>query len=57
MDRWDVIVIMIAGYFSVMALVRLMARRRNQLVEHFRDEIEQQIQAKSSKNEEDREAA
>lgn len=57
MDRWDVIVILIAGYVSVMALVRLMARRRNQLIEHFRDEIEKQVQAKTDKQQEDRDAA
>lgn len=57
MDRWDVIVILIAGYVSVMALVRMMARRRNQLLEHFRDEIEQQVQSTTDKQQEDREAA
>ena len=57
MDRWDVIVILVAGYVSVMALVRLMARRRNQLIEHFRDEIEKQVQAKTDDQQEDRDAA
>ncbi len=31
-DRWDVVLLAIAVYVAVMALVRLMARRRQELV-------------------------
>ena len=32
MDRWDVFLFLAAGYLAVMALVRLMARRRNTIL-------------------------
>ena len=60
MDRWDVIIILVAGYFSVMALVRMMRRRRNQMIEHFREQIEQQINSagkQPSEENQDRDAA
>lgn len=41
MDRWDVIVILIAGYVAVVSLVRLMAKRRNELVDQVRDQLAQ----------------
>jgi len=31
-DRWDIALLLVAGYVSVMTLVRLMARRRDQNV-------------------------
>ena len=43
MDRWDVLMILSAGYVAVVSLVRLMAVRRNQVLEHFKQEIEQQL--------------
>ena len=42
MDRWDLLIIAIAGYVAVMSLVRLMARRRNQLVDQVREQIKAQ---------------
>lgn len=39
MDRWDVIIVLVAVYMAVMSLVRLMARRRNQIVDHVREKI------------------
>ncbi len=43
MDRWDVVFILVAGYVAVMSLVRLMAQRRNHVMNHLRGEIEQQL--------------
>jgi hypothetical protein len=43
MDRWDVVIILGAGYVAIMSLVRLMARRRNQSVEQIRGQITQQM--------------
>jgi hypothetical protein len=40
MDRWDVLWVCVAGYVAVTTLVRLMARRRNELVDEIRGEIE-----------------
>lgn len=42
MDRWDLLIVGVAGYVAVLTLVRLMAARRNQLVEEVRHQIEQQ---------------
>jgi len=43
MDRWDVIVIFVAGYVAVMTLVRLMSRRRNQALQQFREQVAEQL--------------
>ena len=43
MDRWDVIIILVAGYVAVMSLVRLMARRRNQSLEQIRGQLSEQL--------------
>ena len=49
MDRWDVLILLVAGYLAVMVLVRMMAQRRNQLVDHIRQRIvEQQNEGRSS---------
>ncbi len=61
MDRWDVIILLVAGYLAVMSLVRLMARRRNQVVDHVREKIAENQgkgpAANPSGGESDREAA
>jgi hypothetical protein len=41
MDRWDVVLLVLSAYVAVMALVRLMTRRRQALVA----DLEQQIKA------------
>jgi hypothetical protein len=49
MDRWDVIIILVAGYVAVMSLVRLMARRRNQALEQIHGQISEQQGKKKKK--------
>jgi hypothetical protein len=49
MDRWDVIIILVAGYVAVMSLVRLTARRRNQTLEQIHDQISEQQGKKKKK--------
>ena len=44
MDGWDVALLVAAGYLAVTALVRLMIRRRDQLVEHFRRDVKREKQ-------------
>ena len=39
MDRWDVILMVIAGFVAISALVRLMAHRRSQLIEQVRKQL------------------
>jgi hypothetical protein len=41
MDAKDIALLLAAGYVAVMALVRLMARHRDRLIERFRHDIEQ----------------
>jgi hypothetical protein len=40
MDSWDVTLLVVAGYLAVISLVRLMARRRNQVYEELRQKAE-----------------
>lgn len=47
MDSWTIVLLVVAGYVSVMALVRLMIRRRNQLFDRFREEVEAEKERKA----------
>jgi hypothetical protein len=42
MDRWDVLLALVAAYVAVVSLVRLMTNRRNELVTKIREEIVKQ---------------
>ncbi len=42
MDSWDIALLAVAAYVAVLALSRLMARRRNQLVEELLDQARRQ---------------
>ncbi len=46
MDGWDVALLAMAGYVAVMSLVHLMIRRRDQLIEQFRHEVEREKKAR-----------
>ena len=39
MDGWNLALLAIAGYIAVVSLARLMLRRRNQMMEQFREEV------------------
>ena len=39
MNRWDVVLLVVAGYVAVTALVRLMIRRRDQLLDELRQHV------------------
>jgi hypothetical protein len=39
MDNWDITLLVVAGYLAVVALVRLMARHRDQLLGDFRRQV------------------
>jgi hypothetical protein len=40
MDRWDIVLALVAGYVAVMALVRMMARRRDQDVAEVQRQLD-----------------
>ena len=46
MDRWDVIIIVVAGYVAVMSLVRLMSSRHNQMLVQIREQLTKQLRKK-----------
>ncbi len=48
MDNWDIVILVVAGYAAVMSLVRLMAHRRDRLVEEFREQMETEAQRKKA---------
>jgi len=50
MNRWDVVLLVVAGYLAVMALVRLMIRRRDQLLGKLRHEVEMKRNRKEGKD-------
>ena len=46
LNRWDVVLLLIAVYVAVMSLVRMMMRRRDQLVA----DVERQLKAQREKS-------
>ena len=49
MDRWDIFIILVAAYVGVMTLVRLMARRHNQMLGQIRGQLTEQLNKKKQK--------
>ena len=45
LSRWDVVLMLIAAYVAVMSLVRMMMRRRDELVA----DVERQLKARHGK--------
>ena len=57
-DRWDVGLLLIAGYVAIMSLVRLMSVRRRELTNKFRAEFRaEQARKEQEEARERREAA
>ncbi len=52
MDRWDVIIILVAGYVAVMTLVRLMSSRHNQMLVQIREQLTEQLRKKKKEEKE-----
>ena len=42
MESWDIALLVVVAYLAVAALVRLMARHRDQLVERFRQDVQRE---------------
>ncbi len=56
MDGWDVALLAAAIYMGVTALVRLMIRRRDQMVEQFRQEVDKEKSRRKAEKRKDRAA-
>ena len=58
MDTWDILILVVAAYIAVTALVRLMIRRRDQLVSRLRRQMdEEKLKNKHSKEEDSQDRA
>ena len=57
LDRWDVALLLLAAYVAVMTLVRMMIRRRDQLVSDVRQQLEDRKKAKKPSPPKGRDAA
>jgi hypothetical protein len=53
MNGWDVALLVAAGYVAVTALVRLMLRRRNEMVDQFRQRMKAEKKRKEAQARED----
>jgi hypothetical protein len=42
MDGWSIALWVVAGYIAVVALLRLMAHKRNEVMAEFRGEVEKE---------------
>ena len=49
MDGWDIALYVLAAYLAVRILVRMMAARRDRLIEQFRQEMEHRRQEEEKK--------
>jgi hypothetical protein len=49
MDTWDITLLVVAGYLAVVALVRLMARHRDQML----DDLRRQVAAEKKRQKDD----
>jgi hypothetical protein len=48
MESWDIALLVVVVYLAVVALVRLMARHRDQLVERFRRDLKREKQHRAA---------
>ncbi len=53
MDNWDVTLLVVAGYLAVVALVRLMTRKRDQMVDDFRRQVAEEKKRKQREGADD----
>ncbi len=51
MDVFDVVLLVAAAFVAVWALVRLMTKRRDQLIEQFREEVKREKEAMEAERE------
>jgi hypothetical protein len=51
MDNWDVTLMIVAGYLAVVALVRLMRRHRDGLLEEMRRQIAKEKRRRQNETE------
>ena len=56
MESWDIALLVVVVYLAVVALVRLMARHRDQLVERFRRDLKREKQHRAAQPDDNRSA-
>ncbi len=56
MDGWDLALLAVAGYVAVITLVRLMRRRRDTMLQQFREQVEAERKRKRDEARRRREA-
>ncbi len=54
MDGWDLVILVAAAYLAVTALVRLMLRRRGQVIEDLQRQVREQQDRQSAGEEAER---
>jgi hypothetical protein len=50
MDCWDVTLLVVAAYLAIVSLVRLMARRRNQVFQELSQQAQKEKKHKQSQD-------
>lgn len=48
LDHWDLAILGVGAYVAVISLVRLMARRRNQILDEVREQVRQAAARRAS---------
>ena len=48
MESWDLVLLVVAGYVGTVTLVRLMVRRRDQILENLRKKLEKERRRKKA---------
>ncbi len=57
MNGWDIALLLVVGYVAVVALVRLMAQRRDELLEEFRRRMKAEKKRKEAEKRQRKKAA
>lgn len=54
MESWDIALLVVVAYLAVAALVRLMTRHRDQLLERFRRDLQREKQHRTAQPDDNR---
>jgi len=54
MESWDLVLLVVAGYLASTALVRMMIRRRDQMLDDLRQEMDKEKRRKEAREKKNR---